>query len=191
MELQKINWDDPSAIKKTLSVLGDGGVIVYPTDTIYGFGGDATSETVIKNINLIKGRSSPMSVLAPSVKVALTWLNIPNEELPSISNVLGGKTTVIVPIHKNIVHESILGPGRTLGIRIPDHPYCKAISKEFSNPIITTSVNRSGEVPISQPADVVSHFGQEIDLFINDGILSGSASKIYIYQKGMLKILRS
>jgi len=186
-----INWEDSNAVPRAIIALENEGIIVYPTDTIYGFGGDATFHRVVKNINTIKGRSSPMSVLAPNVKTALSWMNIPSNSLDDISNVLGGKTTVIVPVHIGIVQSKILGDGNTLGIRIPDHPFCHQLSNEYSNPIITTSVNRTGQLPKTTPEDINLEFGHEVDLFIEHGNIEGIASTIYKYEDGKLIILRS
>ncbi len=186
-----INWKDDQALKRAKIALKNKGVIIYPTDTIYGFGGDATLYQAVNKINTIKGRSSPMSVLAPNIKTALSWMNIHPDSLDDISNVLGGKTTIIVPVNDGIVHSSILGEGSTLGIRIPDHPFCHQLSNEYPNPIITTSVNRTGQLPKTTPRDINLEFGDEIDLLIENGIIEGTASTIYKYEDGRLIILRS
>lgn len=186
-----ISIKEPSALNHAVSVLNNLGVLVYPTDTIYGIGGDATSESVIDKINKIKGRSSPMSVLAPSVNIALSWMDIPTNSLGNNLKKLGGATTVIVPVRDNIVHPKILGAGNTLGIRIPDHPFCHSLSNLFHKPIITTSVNRTGTPAKSNPDEIVTEFQNEIDLLINDGMLIGNASTIYIYKDGDFQVLRT
>jgi len=185
-----IHWVKQGAIEKATKVLGENGVIVYPTDTLYGFGGNANSADAIQKINTIKGRTSPMSVLAPDKETALTWMEIPEEKHGIIMNCLGKKTTVIVPIKNGIVHPLILGDGNSLGIRIPNHPFCKALSQSIPNPIITTSVNRTGKAPMCSPEKIEMEFANDVDLIIEDGELSASASRIYIYKKGELNILR-
>jgi len=185
-----IHWVKQGAIGKATKVLGENGVIVYPTDTLYGFGGNANSADAIQKINIIKGRTSPMSVLAPDKETALTWMEIPEEKHELIINCLREKTTVIVPIKNGIVHPLILGDGNSLGIRIPHHPFCKALSQSMSNPIITTSVNRTGKPPMRSPKKIEMEFANDVDLIIEDGDLSASASRIYIYKKGKLNILR-
>jgi L-threonylcarbamoyladenylate synthase len=86
-----IHWVKQGAIEKATKVLGENGVIVYPTDTLYGFGGNANSAEAIQKINTIKGRTSPMSVLAPNKKIALAWIDIPEEKHGIIMNCLGKK----------------------------------------------------------------------------------------------------
>ena len=83
-----------------------------------------------------------------------------------------------------------MGPNHTLGIRIPDHPFCKLIANSCTVPITTTSVNRTGEAPGNNVEEILNSFPTEIDLIIEDGDLVNSASKIYIYTKGRLKNIR-
>jgi len=75
--VERINWDNTGAVIKACEVLKKGGVLVYPTDTLYGFGCDAKNEQAIHTINTIKNRSGPMSVIAPSKDAVETWLKLP------------------------------------------------------------------------------------------------------------------
>ena len=75
-----------------------------------------------------------------------------------------------------------MGPNNTLGIRIPDHPFCKLIASLCTAPITTTSVNRSGHEPLSDPYKIELEFSNEIELCIDDGVIKGKGSKIYKYE---------
>ena len=108
-----------------------------------------------------------------------------------VSKKLGGAATVIVPVFKDIVHSLITGDHNTLGIRIPYHPFCQQLARKFSGPITTTSVNRTGDSPMTDPNHIYSEFKHEVDLLIDDGIISGRGSAIYIYKHGKLKTMRS
>ena len=171
-----------NSVKKAISVLESGGIIVYPTETIYGFGCDAKNEIAIKRLNEIKGRSTPMSVLCPSPQRMSSWIDLPNHEKINIENKLEPKTTIIVPVKSNIVSNLILGNGNTLGIRISNHSFCISIANSYQNPITTTSVNRSGQEPFSDPYKIELEFSNEIELCIDDGIVEGKGSKIYKYE---------
>ena len=82
-----------------------------------------------------------------------------------------------------------MGPQNTLGIRIPNHPFCKIIANSCTLPITTTSVNRTGEPPRNNVEEILNSFPTEIDLIIEDGDLVNSASKIYTYTiDGLIKI---
>ena len=188
--VERINWDNAGAVIKTCEVLKKGGVIVYPTDTLYGFGCDAKNEQAINTINTIKNRSGPMSVIAPSKYAVETWLKLPRSDKKDVLKKLGGATTVIAPVKKNIVSKNIYGHNQTLGIRIPIHPFCQKLSQNYSNPITTTSVNRNKQGPLTNPDEIIKEFSQEIQLIIEDGIIAGVASTVYLFEKNKWKVLR-
>ena len=77
-----------------------------------------------------------------------------------------------------------------MGIRIPDHPFCLEIAKTCNIPITTTSVNKTGQEPQSNVNDILEHFGNDVDLIVDDGDLTGPASSIYLYHPSGLKNLR-
>ena len=189
--MKRVRLGGPGIIKATCDLLSQGGVVVYPTDTLYGFGCDAENDEAIKKINQIKGRTTPISVLAPDMNTALGWMKLTEDEKIMVSKKLGGASTVIVPVFKDTVHSLITGHQNTLGIRIPDHPFCKKLSQKFGGPITTTSVNRTGALPMTNPNHIFSEFTNEVDLLIDDGIISGRGSVIYIYKHGELKTIRS
>ena len=185
-----IYWENEIAVKMACSVLKNGGVIVYPTDTLYGFGCDAKNESAIEKINTIKGRKAPMSVLAPNIEIAAKWMNIPNHDKNIVLEKLGGSTTIIVPVNDGITSPSITGDNHSLGVRIPDHKFCKKLSEAYPNPITTTSVNRTRQEPFTNPGKILSEFSREIDLIIEDGLIEGSGSTIYNFQNRELNIIR-
>jgi|TARA_B100000029_G_scaffold118498_2_gene111636 L-threonylcarbamoyladenylate synthase len=187
----RINITNKKEISETCAVLEKGGVIVYPTDTLYGFGCDAKNESAIQKINDLKGRLSPMSVLASDKSSALSWMNLDETQKQFCSGKLGGASTIIVPVHDETVSPLITGENNSLGIRIPDHDFCQKLSNAYPNPITTTSVNRTGQPAMTNPEDIMEEFGDEIDLIIDAGIVVGTGSTIYMYDKGELTILRS
>ena len=190
MKASILNWDDNRALKQAKKIIIEGGIIVYPTDTLYGFGVDATNENSINQLNKLKNRNGPISVIAPDKNVVSTWIDIPNNEKDNALENLTPYRTIIYPVHKKVVNSLILGPDNTLGIRIPAHPFCISLAKQCNVPITTTSVNRKGEFPKSNSNDILESFGNSIDLIIDDGKLSGPASSIYKYQSGSLNKLR-
>ena len=156
-------------------------MIVYPTDTLYGFGVDANNNYAIERINKLKNRQSPMSVIACRFEQAMSWTNIKEKDIEIAKKILDSSSTLILDAKKNIVSNKILGKNNTtLGVRIPKHKYCYDISKDYDKPITTTSVNRSGEQPLNDPKSISKIFGERIDLLIDDGKIKKSAgSKIY------------
>ena len=190
MKANLLNWDDNRALEQAKKIIFKGGIIVYPTDTLYGFGVDATNENSINQLNKLKNRTGPISVIAPDKNVVSTWIDIANNEKDKALKNLTPHRTIIYPVRKEVVNSLILGPNCTLGIRIPAHPFCISLAKQCNVPITTTSVNRKGEFPKSNTNDILESFGNSIDLIIDDGKLSGPASSIYKYQSGSLNKLR-
>ena len=190
MKASILNWDDNRALKQAKKIIIEGGIIVYPTDTLYGFGVDATNKNSINQLNKLKNRNGPISVIAPDKNVVSTWIDIPTNEKDKALENLTPHRTIIYPVRKEVVNSLIIGPDNTLGIRIPAHPFCISLAKQCNVPITTTSVNRKGEFPKSNTNDILESFGNSIDLIIDDGKLSGPASSIYKYQSGSLNKLR-
>ena len=190
MVKKRIPFNLPGSIEKAAIILANDGIIIYPTDTLYGFGCDATNEKAINKLNKIKNRTSPMSVLAPDKETASGWMDIPDNEKTLPLEKLMGAATIVVPVKEDIVHPSIQGENHSLGIRIPNHPFCDQLSMKFKKPITTTSVNRGGVPPMTDPVKIIVEFENEIDLFLEDGIIDGKGSTVYKYENGTLKILR-
>ena len=188
---ERVKEDNSDSIKKATSVLESGGIIAYPTDTIYGLGCDARNEKAIERLNNIKGRSAPMSVLYPNFQNISSWIDLPSYEKAIVEKQIKPKTTLIVPVKSNVVSNLILGNGNTLGIRISNHQFCISIAQNYPSPITTTSVNRSGHEPLSDPYKIELEFANEIDLCIDDGVIKGQGSKIYKYENQSWTQVRS
>jgi len=189
--IKYINVDHKQVVKYAINILEEGGVIVYPTDTLYGFGVDATNDEAIDKINQIKERTGPMSVMAYDKNMAISWMNLTSKQIEIVEPYLGGAQTLIIPVKPNIVSRKILGNDNTLGIRIPDNQFCNELSRHFKKPIVTTSVNRSGEQAMSNPVQIESKFRSEVNLLIDNGILAESrGSKIYKFKDDKITILR-
>ena len=186
-----IDINHPQVVKYAVNVLLKGGVIIYPTDTLYGFGANATDDEAVDKINQIKGRSGPMSVMAADENMAIDWMDVEDEHIEAVKPYLGGAKTLIVPINQNIVSTKILGEDNTLGIRIPNNKFCNEMSSQFGKPIVSTSVNRTSEQPMNDIVQIQSEFSSEVDLIIDGGTLPKSkGSTIYKLLDNNIIILR-
>ena len=189
--IKHLSIDDTNILDNSAEVLGRGGIIVYPTDTLYGFGADARNKYAIDKINKIKGRKSPMSVIAADFEQLLSWTRLSDVEIDLVTEKISDKTTFILPAVKGIIHGSILGPDNTIGIRIPTHPFGPDLVAKIGYPITSSSVNRHGNKPLNNPTMIIQEFGEEIDLIIDAGILpSSKGSTIYMIHKNQLKKIR-
>jgi L-threonylcarbamoyladenylate synthase len=147
------------AVREAVNFLQEGRAIVYPTDTLYGIGCDAFNEKAVSEVLKIKKRDSgkPLSVIVKNVE-AIKKIAFVDKAREQIANeLLPGPFTLIFPGVKH-VPEIVTGGENSIGIRIPDHPITRKLAEQFENPIITTSVNMSGEKPINDPFAIAEYF---------------------------------
>ncbi len=150
-----------------------GYVFFYPTDTVYGFGCDATKREATGRIRTIKGTNHPFSVIAPSKKWVLDNLIVRDE---SVLDKLPGPYTLIFRKKSHGFLENVCN-GNSLGVRIPDHPLTEII-QESERPFVTTSANISGQSTISSARAIPRDIARELDIIIDGGELISPASKI-------------
>jgi len=191
-----LNKDYSDTIKEAVTVLEAGGVIIYPTDTLYGIGGNALDEGAIRRVFEIKERpfSKPLPMIVKDVKWAkeLAFINKKNEVI--LNKVWPGKTTVILP-QKDIIPDILTAGTKTIGMRIADYPLLEGLLKVFGYPIISTSANITGEEPTGDINKIVEIFSARLtkqpDLVLDVGILPKSEpSTILDLTTSKPKILR-
>ena len=188
---QRLNLNSKKSTLYAADVVQKGGIIVYPTDTLYGFGVDAKNKSAINKLNKIKGRKGPISVIMKDIETVISCAKIDNNQAQIIRENLKGYTTIILPVKSGIVDKSIMGKDETLGVRLPKHKFAQNICQIIDRPITTTSVNRSGKKPLNDPKKIFDLFNGEFDLLIDDGknnYLKGST--IYKLENYKLKTIR-
>ncbi|NOZ73763.1 MAG: threonylcarbamoyl-AMP synthase [FCB group bacterium] len=187
-----VSVNDPTALEQAKDILSKGGLIIYPTDTLYGFGVDATNEAALKRLETVKGRGGPWSVLVPNAEDIRPMVTLSADEFSLVRPYLTGHTTVILPVRDQWVHTAVAGPGSTVGIRIPDHRFCQQLSLFFDRPITTTSVNRTGQKPMNSIQQINAEFGSAVDLIIDEGTLPpSSGSTVYRWEQASLIRIRN
>ena len=170
----------PDSLSKAAEVIQSGGVLVYPTDTLYGLGVDARDDDAIMKLSRMKGRGGPWSVAVSNLEMLQRYATLRGTQRDFAPSHLPGKITLILPAVLTDIAASVLGPDQTVGIRIPDHLFVIELVKRLDFPITSTSVNRTGEKPLNDPHAIAELFGMEVDLIIDAGILPPSAgSRIY------------
>ena len=176
-----INRDFPQQrlIKKVVQILKDGGVIAYPTDTIYGIGCDIFNKKGIEKIYQIKKRekNKPMSFICADLSDISQYAIVSNYAYRIMKRSLPGPYTFILEA-SSITPKKIMSKKKTVGIRIPDHKICLAVVKELGHPLITTSANISTEEELNNPDDIEDKLGSSLDLIIDEGPLISEPSTI-------------
>jgi L-threonylcarbamoyladenylate synthase len=161
-------------IKKGVKILQKGGVIAFPTDTVYGLGADAFNATAVERIYEIKNR--PEYQQFPLLIADVKQLDTLAEPIPEIAWFLarrfwpGGLTLVL---SKKDSVPAYLASRPTIAVRIPNHLICQALIQHLGNPIIGTSANISGQPAALTAEEVEQQLGGKIDLIINGGQCSG------------------
>jgi len=159
------------------SMIKAGGIVIYPTDTVYGIGADATNADATERVRAIKGKEdrSPMSVMVSDLGMVERICDSGIWEDAILRAHLPGPFTFILKARETFA----CAPEGTLGVRMPDHPFCLALAKATGRPIISTSANRSGEPAPSAFKDIPQGILDKADLAIDGGqIGQGQASTV-------------
>jgi L-threonylcarbamoyladenylate synthase len=155
-------------IEKTLNVLKNGGVILYPTDTVWGLGCDATNEQAVSKINEIKGRSNDKSfiiLLDTDAKLQSYVSEIPDVAYDLIEYA-EHPLTIIFSGAKNLA-KNVINEDGSVGVRIVKHDFCQQLIQRFRKPLTSTSANISGE-PAPRFFDEISEEIKEAADYIVD-----------------------
>lgn len=183
-EIIKIYEDKPSeaAIKKVVEVLRNGGLVIYPTDTVYGLGCDITNSRALEKIAKIKGIKlekanfsfvcSDLSNLSDYVK------QIDTSTFKILKRALPGPYTFILPGNNDLPKE--FRKKKTVGIRVPDNNIAREIVKLLGNPIVSTSIHDEDEVIeySTDPELIFEKWNNKVDLVIDGGYGDNIASTI-------------
>jgi len=157
-------------LKAAADVLRDGGLIVYPTDSIYGLGCDLFNKRAIEKIYQIKGNDKRkyLSFICPDLKGISEYAYVSNAAYKIMRHLLPGPYTFILNATRQ-VPKVLLEKRKTVGIRVPDHSVCQALLAEFGNPVISTSASLPDQEYIGNPDAIESTFARWVDLFLDAG----------------------
>lgn len=177
-ELHPIN-PEARFINKAIKVLKEGGVIIYPTDTVYGIGCDIFNKEALERVKQIK--SNPdiklLSFICPNLKDIAKYVRVSDYAYKTMKRLLPGPYTFILPAAKN-VPKKLWSKRKTVGIRIPNHSVALKIVQGLGNPIVSTSTTtRKGELLVD-PLEIRSVFDFQVDLMLASGNLIGKPSSV-------------
>lgn len=204
-QLLKIYEDNPNeaAVKKAVEVLKNGGLIIYPTDTVYGLGCDITNVKAVEKVAKIKGiklEKANLSFVCSDLSHISDYVKqIDTATFKLLKRALPGPYTFILPGNSNL--PKVFKNKKTVGIRVPDNNIIRAIVKELGNPIISTSIHDEDEVLeySTDPELIFEKWQNQIELVIDGGYgdnvpstiidLSGNEPEVIREGKGDLDIL--
>ena len=186
---------NPKHIRQVVDCLRDGGVIIYPTDTIYGIGCDISNPRAVervKQIKGIKGDKVNLSFICHDLSQLSDYAKpISNPVYKMMRAVLPGPYTFILEANNN-VPKIFKNKKKTVGIRVPDCSITRAIVEELGNPIMSTSVHDDDEVIeyTTDPELIHEKYNQLVDLVIDAGYGDNQPSTILDCTSGEVEVIR-
>jgi len=191
-----LHKDYSDAVKEAVSVLESGGVVIYPTDTLYGIGGNALDENIVRRVFEIKERplTKPLPMIARNMNWVKELVYVNRRQEAILEKVWPGRVTAVLS-KREMVPDLLTAGHKTVGVRVPDHQFLDEILKRFGYPLISTAANVSGDEPTSDINEIIDIFSQRLlkqpDLVLDVGILSKSDPSAVIDLTGSKpKILR-
>lgn len=164
--------------KKYLSLIKKGRAFIYPTDTIYGLGCDATNTKAVKHVRILKQREhKPFSIIAPSKQWILKNCVVPARAKKWLSKLPGKYTFILHLKNKKAVSSAVHLGDYTIGVRLPKHWFAAVVS-DYGKPVVTTSVNVSGQSFMTTVHDVPHHMLTKVGFILYDGVKKAHPSTL-------------
>lgn len=172
MKVYNTNPDniDRRAIRQAVEVLRNGGIVIYPTDTLYAMGCDALDSKAVDRLCRIKGLSYDrqlLSVICHDISQAAEYARIDNRAFAILKDALPGPFTFVLPATKSLPKQ--FKSRKTVGIRIPDNAIARMLVEELGHPLLSSSVRPNDPDDILSPEALAIDFEGEAELLIDGG----------------------
>ncbi len=189
-----VNEQNPQKrlIHKAVEILQQGGVIIYPTDTVYAYGCDIKDKRAIERIYRIKkiNRKKPLSFIFTDISSINDYVrNISDPAFKVMKKALPGPYTFIFQASK-LVPRIVITNQKTIGVRIPDNNIALALVEELGRPILSASVNTVSGEYIVEPKELESVYRNEVDLVLDSGPRVTEPSTVVDFSSGQSVIIR-
>ena len=181
-------------IKQCVQHLKNGGLILYPTDTIWGIGCDATNADAVKKVYALKKRidSKALICLVADDRMLSKYIKQIPEVALDIIEVAENPTTIVYDAPQNLA-ENLIGSDNTIAIRIPDDDFCFQLLRQFNGAIVSTSANISGQPSPKSFSEISDDILKGVDYVVNSQFEKKSAkpsSIIKLTNSGLVTIIR-
>jgi L-threonylcarbamoyladenylate synthase len=181
------------ALAQAVQVLRAGGVVAYPTDTLYGLAVDPRNASAVERLFELKGRNATAAIplIAATVEQAQAAGEFSPAHLQLARAFWPGPLTIVVPAKPSIA-PLLLGGGSTIAVRVPAHAVAKGLAAQLEGCITSTSANRSGQAPATTAQQVTTDLGDAIDLVLDGGPSPGGPpSTIVDLADGRVRLVRA
>jgi tRNA threonylcarbamoyl adenosine modification protein (Sua5/YciO/YrdC/YwlC family) len=181
----------PRLIRRVVEILKEGGVVGYPTDTIYGIGCDLFNPEAIRRIHRLKKLEGKklLSFICSDLKDISRYAYVSNYAYKMMKRLFPGAYTFVLRATK-LVPKVALTKQNTVGIRIPDNKICLSLVRELGHPIISTSVYKPDEGLYNDPTGIEERFGKQLDLVIDGGVIVAEHSSMVDLTGDFPKVIR-
>ncbi|OIP94355.1 MAG: threonylcarbamoyl-AMP synthase [Syntrophobacterales bacterium CG_4_8_14_3_um_filter_58_8] len=189
-----INNQNPQMrlIRRAVEILRGGGIVIYPTDTVYGMGCDLFNKKGIERIYEIqrRDRRQPLSFICADLKDISRYARVSDDAYKIMKRLLPGPYTFVLEASR-LVPKIILPKRQTTGIRVPDNRICQALVTEMGSPVISTSVKDGGSELLSDPRMIEELFGKRVDMIIDGGIIAAAPSSVVSLLAEGIEVIRA
>ena len=181
----------PRKIRQVAEQLDGGGVISYPTDTVYGFGCDLTNRKAIDRIYRLKNMSPKqlLSFVCPDLSEIARYAHVGDVAYRILRRILPGPYTVILEATRE-VPKKLLQRRKTVGIRVPDCPIALDLVRELGRPIISSSVINGDGSLMEDAVDIRDRYGKQLDAVIDGGFIHPQPSTVLSLVDDEIEIIR-
>lgn len=170
--------DDPNLSQSINEILECGGVLIFPTDTVFGIGGNPWDKQVVARVQTMKSRSSqhPFTLHLPTFDLTERFAYLNEQTRKILNDFFPGPFTFLLWATAQAPVSAV--KERKVGIRVPDHPFFTKVMAQLARPLFGTSVNRSGEPPLNNIDQIIEQFGNRVELIVCESTVSGRPSAI-------------
>ncbi len=181
---------EPRKVARVVEVLQKGGVIAYPSDTVYGLGCDLMNKAAIERLYQIKGmsRDKSLAFICPDLSDISRYAIVENPQYRVLKRCLPGPFTFILTATRE-VPKMVLTKQKTVGIKVPNHPVPIAICRELGRPLISTTAAFGGEEPLVDPWELSERF-PGLDYVIDAGECGTIPTTVVDLSEGDVKVIR-
>lgn len=176
-------------VSRAADILRSGGVIAYPTETLYGLGALAGNPGAVSRLRKIKGKTEPMLVLVSGIEMAAKYAELDGRAEKLAKNFWPGPLTLILKARPDILIDARGGAGG-IGMRASSDLFAQALLETLGEPVTSTSANRTGKKPLRSGEEIFMELGSELDLIVDAGPRAGKASTLIDLSGSELKLLR-
>jgi len=189
--LDKIPSDVQQQVETGISILRQGGIVAFPTDTVYGLGACANIPQAVGRVYQVKER--PQNMALPLLLSHTSQINEVAEFVPQVACLLAdkflpGALTIVLYKAKSVL-DIITAGGKTVAVRVPAHPVPVALAQGLGAPVVGTSANLSGKPSALNAGEVYSQFGDSIDLVIDGGRCPGGKESTIVDVTGGVPVV--